>query len=45
MDSTLEMCEVVLAYLRSGPAWAADMPERKIKVLMSDGILLVAVDC
>jgi hypothetical protein len=33
-----------LAYLRSGPAWAADMPERTIRVLMIDGIALVVVD-
>jgi hypothetical protein len=41
----LVICEVVLAYLRSGPAWAADMPERTISVLMSDGISLVIVCC
>jgi hypothetical protein len=34
-----------LAYLRSGPAWATDMPERTIKMLMSDGISLVVVCC
>lgn len=40
-----EICEVVLAYLRIGPAWAADMPERTIRMSMSDSIVLVIVCC
>jgi hypothetical protein len=45
VDKVCDICEVVLAYLRIGPAWAADMPERMIRISMSDGIVLVVVCC